>query len=107
MQAIWVNPSAGTLPTATKDGYIFAGWFDGNGNRYISTSTVTGNLVLYAKWVTSPLWIKTARGWERFLPPGTTVENIDYVWKFTGGKWQKIQPVYIRSNGQWIQLKGK
>jgi uncharacterized repeat protein (TIGR02543 family) len=47
----------GTLPTApAKSGYTFGGWFtatNGGGTQYTATSTVTGNITLYAKWVSA------------------------------------------------------
>lgn len=41
----------GTLPTATRNGYTFAGWYDTNNKKY-TTDTVapTGTLTLKAKW---------------------------------------------------------
>ncbi len=42
----------GTLPSPTKDGYIFAGWYDENGTQYTyaSVSVFTEDTILYAKW---------------------------------------------------------
>ena len=43
---------ATTLPTPTKTGYIFGGWYDEDGNSYteISAETITKDTTLYAKW---------------------------------------------------------
>ena len=38
------------LPTATKDNKTFLGWFDLDGNEVTSTTTITNNITLYAKW---------------------------------------------------------
>ena len=38
------------LPTATKDNKTFLGWFDQDGNEVTSTTTITNNITLYAKW---------------------------------------------------------
>ena len=40
----------GQLPTPTKDGYTFEGWFDAQGNKVDENTIVTGDLVLTAKW---------------------------------------------------------
>ena len=38
------------LPIATKDNKTFLGWFDQDGNEVTSTTTITNNITLYAKW---------------------------------------------------------
>ena len=38
------------LPLATKEGKTFLGWFDKDGNQVTSTTTITNNITLYAKW---------------------------------------------------------
>jgi len=42
----------GTLPTATRDGYTFGGWFTAasGGTEVTSTTTATKNVTLYAHW---------------------------------------------------------
>ena len=39
-----------TLPTPTRTGYTFAGWYDSNNNRVSSPYTVTGDTTLTAQW---------------------------------------------------------
>jgi uncharacterized repeat protein (TIGR02543 family) len=44
---------AGTLPTPTRTGYTFGGWFtdkNGVGTQYITISIVSDDVDLYAKW---------------------------------------------------------
>ena len=45
-----------TLPgDPVKTGYAFGGWYTeqgGSGTRYTNETTVTGNMILYAKWLT-------------------------------------------------------
>lgn len=52
-----ITSSAITLPTPTKSGYTFSGWYDNSsfsGNKVTSLSTgSTGNKVYYAKWTPS------------------------------------------------------
>jgi uncharacterized repeat protein (TIGR02543 family) len=50
---------AGDLPTPTRSGYNFGGWWtvaNGSGSQYSASTTVTGNITLYAKWVTVPTY---------------------------------------------------
>ena len=63
----------GTLPTPTRDGYIFAGWYsDINDETTLVTSgtVVTGNVTLYAKWDNGSLpvvfqkWNASTEKWE-------------------------------------------
>ena len=45
--------SSTTLPSPTKEGKRFGGWYlneDYTGNMYSGTFTPTGNIILYAKW---------------------------------------------------------
>lgn len=46
----------GTLPTATKEGYTFAGWYTAaSGGTQVTASTiVTSNLTVYAHWTEKP-----------------------------------------------------
>ena len=45
-----INSALQTLPTASKDDYIFKGWKDASGNTVTVTTKVDGDLVL------SPVW---------------------------------------------------
>ena len=48
----------GTLPTPTRDGYSFSGWYtniNDESTRVTSGLKVTGNVTLYAKWATGSL----------------------------------------------------
>lgn len=53
----YVSPFTGyivcPLPTPTRSGYTFAGWYanaGGTGTRYTGDSTITSSVTLYAKW---------------------------------------------------------
>ncbi len=56
LYAQWTNPSAGTLATPTRSGYTFDGWYTSasGGSKVTSSSTVTGNVTLYAHWTEIP-----------------------------------------------------
>jgi uncharacterized repeat protein (TIGR02543 family) len=50
------DSAVGTLPTPTRTGYTFGGWYvvaNGGGAKYETTTiyNVLGNLTLYAKWI--------------------------------------------------------
>jgi uncharacterized repeat protein (TIGR02543 family) len=45
--------SAANLPTATRSGYTFGGWFtqtNGGGTQFTGSTPVNGNITVYAKW---------------------------------------------------------
>ncbi len=55
LYAQWKNPTAGTLATPTRSGYTFDGWYikssgSDNGKKVTSTTTITGNTTLIARW---------------------------------------------------------
>ena len=62
--------TVGTLPTATRSGYTFDGWFTlANGGTQISASTkVTANVTYYAHWTTGP------GQYPEPVPPGKPIQ---------------------------------
>jgi uncharacterized repeat protein (TIGR02543 family) len=45
--------TVGTLPAPpARTGYIFGGWTTGSGSSFTASTTVTGNITVYAKWNT-------------------------------------------------------
>jgi uncharacterized repeat protein (TIGR02543 family) len=91
------------LPTATRDGYTFAGWcLDPKGGTvYKSKYTVTTDTALYAMWKKNEssetnvtMYIKK---------DGTYKAGTAYIKK--SGSWQKAKAVYRKVNGTWH--KGK
>lgn len=54
MTAQWSNPTVGTLPTPTRSGYRFAGWYTetgGSGTKVTASTTMSGDLAIYAYWI--------------------------------------------------------
>ena len=53
LYAQYANPSIGSLPTPTRSGYAFDGWYSSaNGGTKITDSTkVTANTTVYAHWI--------------------------------------------------------
>ena len=56
LYAQWTNPTAGTLPTPTRDGYTFDGWYTAasGGTRVTASDTISDITALYAHWESSP-----------------------------------------------------
>ncbi len=52
VKTVTYNQKVGTLPTPTKAGYVFRGWFDENGTQYTSDTVykVDGDTTLTAVW---------------------------------------------------------
>lgn len=52
MYANWAKTTLGSVNEPTRSNYKFDGWYDAksNGNEYTSTSAITGNITLYARW---------------------------------------------------------
>ena len=64
LYAQWNNPKAATLATPKRTGYEFIGWFtSANGGTQIDSSTViTGNITVYARWKSDGSGIVTLKG---------------------------------------------
>lgn len=45
-----VGDPLGTLPEATREGYVFDGWFTADGQQVTEAYEVGGNTTLYARW---------------------------------------------------------
>ena len=80
LYARWTNPAAGALATPTRAGYAFAGWYTAasGGSRITETSTLTGNLTLYAHWTTAPTYTVSynANGGSGAPAAQTKTENV-------------------------------
>lgn len=52
LTAQWANPTMGTLPTPTRNGYKFLGWYTAkSGGTKITTSTaISADTTIYARW---------------------------------------------------------
>ena len=67
------------FPSPTKDGYIFAGWYQEPDctNRWNFAAPVPGDITLYAKWIkiqtTSPIELPTTKATEKITTAKTTV----------------------------------
>lgn len=91
------------LPTPTKTGYTFDGWYKDSAFTQPITSNynISGNTTIYAKWTSLPMHQMTAGGTWGSIGP--------YVWQCVdeGGNkvWKKVAHVYQRNNqGTWSDL---
>jgi uncharacterized repeat protein (TIGR02543 family) len=51
------NTPLGTLPTPTRSGHTFGGWYtaaNGGGDPFIASTKVTADITVYAKWTINP-----------------------------------------------------
>ena len=62
--------AVGALPTPTREGYTFGGWYDKGGNRYDASSvySVKGDTTLTARWIENS--VQTGDGFPIFLLSG-------------------------------------
>ena len=53
LYAQYANPSIGSLPTPTRSGYAFDGWYSSanGGTKITDTTKVTANTTVYAHWI--------------------------------------------------------
>lgn len=86
--------SLGTMPVATKQYYVFVGWFTSpsGGTQVTTTRTFTANTTLYAQFIVdSSVIAKVAGVWKKGIP----YVRVNGVWK-KGYAWVKV-------NGVWKQ----
>ena len=89
----------GALPTPTRIGYSFNGWYTATsgGTKILDSTTVTITSVqtLYAQWTPTAIWkIKINGVWKQ------SPENYVKV----SGAWKRITRIYIKVNGVWTPL---
>ena len=89
-----------TLPSATRDGYIFKGWAESSSATTGTTGAYTpaSSLTLYAVWEIdqATVWYKNSQG--------TWVKG--KVWyKNNQGTWVKAKKFYVKENNNWVENK--
>lgn len=92
-----------SLPTPTKSGYGFAGWYRNAActDKITSDFTLTSDLTIYAGWAKNPIQIYTSGGW---------MNQSQYAWKCVeenGVKvWKQIAHVYMMDdlNNGWVDV---
>ena len=68
--AVVYGQAVGALPTPTREGYVFLGWFDEAGSRYDASTvySVKGDTTLTARWIENS--VQTGDGFPIFLLSG-------------------------------------
>lgn len=66
LYAVWSNPTIGTLPAISKEGYKFLGWYtsEAGGTKVDSSTEIYDDIAVYAHW-------------EKALEPITPTEPLD------------------------------
>ena len=78
LYAQWINGTLGTLPSPTRDGFNFLGWFtEKTGGTIVTESTeVTENTLIYAQWGSD--WAEEVEVYPANyikVSPGTSVDS--------------------------------
>lgn len=73
---VTIGQPYGNLPTPTREGYRFDGWFDPSGNRVTAETPVTstGDHALVAHWTKTETCVVTFDPGEGTLPAGTSAQ---------------------------------
>ena len=72
------------LPTATREDYIFLGWYDKDGNEFTAETAVTGDITVAAEWKLAqpPLdelkWEIESYLYARYRGKRVTLHNVPY-----------------------------
>lgn len=66
-----VGETLGSLPTATRDGYVLSGWYTADGQQVTEDYKITGSVTLYAKWTSAD----DVNGWH--MQDGTWLYYVD------------------------------
>ena len=91
------NATLSSLPTPTKQGYRFTGWYTSSGTKVTTPYTVTGNITLTARWEELPI--------HKFQRNGTWSNENPKVWRFNGTTWEEIAHVLKYDGGStWTDL---
>ena len=101
-ETIWANfdyydtYTAVTLPTPTRDNYIFKGWATNSTatSGITGSYTPTGSTTLYATWELDQVvaYVKQGGVWKQ----GRMYVKIN-------GKWEKVKRTYVKKGGSWIE----
>ncbi len=98
----------GSLPTATRTGYVFAGWFtDGRGGTQVTTSSVVpaSATTLYAHWTSDGTHNKVQL-WADGPHWAETNIGADEPWDYGYYFWWGDTVGYRRENNAWVANDG-
>ena len=98
----------GSLPTATRTGYVFAGWFtDGRGGTQVTTASVVpaSATTLYAHWTSDGTHNKVQL-WADGPHWAETNIGADEPWDYGYYFWWGDTVGYRRENNAWVASDG-
>lgn len=108
-KTVTYDSKVGTLPTPTRTGDVFLGWFDGNGVQYTSETVykVNGDTTLYARWQSESTVLLRI-----YLDPNTTTPDriVDITGKVVGNSVSRsevetiVTKYYTGSNMKLVGL---
>lgn len=123
--AVYEGETIDTLPTAKKDGYVFAGWtLDAEGKELVTDQLViTEETTLYAQWdvdyenihsaiqdVEQPGWHMVNDSWHFHPKSGWFISNGYRFYQLSSGElltgWQTIGDMIYYFNAAGVQLTG-
>lgn len=95
---IYGNATLNTVPTPTREGCNFLGWYTDSTFEHAVTLplTVASDMTIYAKWLSLPLHI--------MKPDGTWGDIGPYVWRFNGTSWEKVAHIYKFDGTAWRDI---
>ena len=80
---VYDGEKAGELPTPEKNGYTFAGWFDGDGSPYSEGSVIDGDVSLIPVWLENSVTLtfdsqggSSAKPGTISVPENSTLESL-------------------------------
>ena len=89
--SVKINQAIGTLPTPTKPGFLFGGWYSkklGQGTGYTSTSTISSDITVYAFWYRDAAYLKN----NMTTTSGVGLYNVGSgVYRYKGGGCAKFK----------------
>ncbi len=107
-KTVTYNSTYGTLPTPTRTGYTFAGWYTASsgGTKITSSSvyTTSGNSTLYAHWTANPVHTHSYTGKITKNPTCTEAGTKTFTCS-CGDSYTETVPAAGHSCGAWTVTK--
>jgi uncharacterized repeat protein (TIGR02543 family) len=110
MRKVSYGSPLGTLPTPKRSGFAFQGWYNSSGAKVSSSTVMTGNLVLTARWKStnnslSGLKVSTGKLSPKFSSSRTSytlsIARSNSSVKITPSKANSKAVVQFKSGSKW------